>query len=224
MTELGHIEFLAVDTMSRALAGGDENSSKDMGAFVRNCDLIRSATGAHLCSLHHLGKDESRGARGHSLLKAALDTELTATRSGRIGSLEVTKQRDGPNGIRWSFTIDPVDVSEGKQSYVVIPADAPPASKANRWSRGLAVFHDAALAALLAHGQEHRPAGDGPIVKACLVTDVRAEHKRLYVHNGDGERTEAERKAWARALKTARDSNLLSGESRCGRDLIWLLS
>jgi RecA-family ATPase len=82
---IGRVDFIVADTLSRALAGGDENSSKDMGGFVRNCDLIRSETGAHICVLHHLGKDESRGARGHSLLKAALDTELTASKAGQVG-------------------------------------------------------------------------------------------------------------------------------------------
>ena len=50
--------------------------------------------------------------RGHSLLKAALDTELTATNAGQVGTLELTKQRDGVDGTRWGFTIEPVDVSD----------------------------------------------------------------------------------------------------------------
>jgi hypothetical protein len=57
-----------------------------------------------------------------------------------------------------------------------------------------------------------------------LVTDVRAEHNRLYVHSGDGDRAEAERKAFARALKNARNNHLISGENRSGEDLIWMLS
>jgi RecA-family ATPase len=82
IASIGPVDFIVADTLSRSLAGGDENSSKDMGGFVRNCDLIRSETGAHICVLHHLGKDESRGARGHSLLKAALDTELARWSDG----------------------------------------------------------------------------------------------------------------------------------------------
>jgi hypothetical protein len=109
---------------------------------------------------------------------------------------------------------------------VVVPAEnpSPPNKKANRWSRGLAVFREAALNALLEHGRDHRPAGDGPVVKACLVSDVRTEHQRLYVHNGEGDRSEAERKAWSRALKTARGSHLISGENTNGQDFIWLIS
>jgi hypothetical protein len=73
-------------------------------------------------------------------------------------------------------------------------------------------------------GQDHRPAGTGSIVKAVAVEDARAAHNRLYVHAGDGDRSEAERKAWKRALQTARGSHLIGSESSCGRDLIWMAS
>jgi hypothetical protein len=209
--------FIAVDTTSRALAGGDENSPKDMGAFVRNCDLIRDRTGGHICTVHHLGKDESRGARGHSLLKAALDTELTVTKTGHIGTIEATKQRDHRDGDRWGFAIEPV-----APSYVVVPAAAPPASNRSQWTRGLAVFRDAVSEALLAHGADHRPRGNGATVKAVAVEDVRGEHGRLYVHSGEGDRAAAERQAWGRALKAARNNNLIGSENSLGRDLLWL--
>ena len=225
IADIGPIDFIVADTVSRSLAGGDENSSKDMGGFVRNCDVIRSETGAHICALHHLGKDESRGARGHSLLKAALDTELTATKAGQVGTLELTKQRDGVDGSRWGFTIEPVDVSDGKDSYVVVPTDAPsPSVKGSRWSRGLTVFREAVQDAILTHGQEHRPAGNGSVVRAIAVEDARAAHNRLYAHGGDGDRSEAERKAWNRALQAARGTCLIGSESSYGRDLIWLIS
>src|SRR5262245_29136038 len=118
-----------------------------------------------------------RGARGHSLLKAALDTELMVTKTGRIGSLEITKQRDGADGQRFGFSEELIKLDNGKTSYVVIPADNPP-TKASRWTRGLTVFRDAALAAILEHGQDNRPSGDGPVVKAVAISDVRAEHQR----------------------------------------------
>jgi hypothetical protein len=78
--------------------------------------------------------------------------------------------------------------------------------------------------ALLAHGQDHRPAGNGSVVKAVAVEDVRAAHNRLYAHGGDGDRSEAERKAWNRALQAARGTHLIGSESSYARDLIWLAS
>ncbi|MFN7195221.1 MAG: bifunctional DNA primase/polymerase, partial [bacterium] len=42
------VKMICLDTLSRALAGGNENSPEDMGALVRSSDLVRQETGAHL--------------------------------------------------------------------------------------------------------------------------------------------------------------------------------
>src|SRR5204863_5294247 len=70
------VELIVVDTLSRVMAGGNENQPDHMGAFVRNIDRLRAATGATILIVHHTGKDTSRGARGHSSLRAATDTEI----------------------------------------------------------------------------------------------------------------------------------------------------
>ncbi len=89
--ELG-FEFvlIVIDTLSRAMAGGDENSSVDMGFIVNHFDALRAHTRAHLLVVHHSGKNAAAGARGHSLLRAATDTEIEVSE----GLIEVTKQRD----------------------------------------------------------------------------------------------------------------------------------
>lgn len=84
------LSLVVIDTLSRALAGGNENSSDDMGAYVMNADRIREATRAHVMTIHHSGKDTSKGARGHSLLRAATDTEIEIADN----QLKITKQRD----------------------------------------------------------------------------------------------------------------------------------
>lgn len=84
------VGLIVIDTLSRAMAGGDENASTDMGAMVKHLDALRTATGAHLMVVHHSGKDRAKGARGHSLLRAATDTEIEIAE----GELRVTKQRD----------------------------------------------------------------------------------------------------------------------------------
>jgi AAA domain len=92
----GRVRLIVVDTLSRALAGGDENSSVDMGALVAAADRIRLATGAHVMLIHHVGKDPSKGARGHSLLRGNVDTEIMVERDETSGTIiaKVTKQRD----------------------------------------------------------------------------------------------------------------------------------
>lgn len=98
------VELIVVDTLSRALAGGNENDSQDMGRFVSNLDALRVATGAHVAVVHHTGKDKARGARGHSLLRAATDTEIEIDNK----TLTVTKQRDMDGEVSISFVLKPV--------------------------------------------------------------------------------------------------------------------
>lgn len=103
-TEAGRkVELVVVDTLSRAIAGGNENDSQDMGRFVGHLDYIREAVGAHVAVVHHTGKDKARGARGHSLLRAATDTEVEI--DDRV--MNVTKQRDTECDIRLPFTLRP---------------------------------------------------------------------------------------------------------------------
>lgn len=90
--------LVVIDTLARAMAGSNENASEDMSAFIGNVDHIRSATGAAVLIVHHSGKDDAKGARGHSSLRAATDTEFEVRVKGEPGSgrglLKVTKQRD----------------------------------------------------------------------------------------------------------------------------------
>ena len=91
---LGNVKMVVVDTLSRALAGGDENGPKDMTAFVGAVDRLREAVSAHVLIVHHTGKDEAKGARGHSSLRAATDTEIEVVAGDDFSCAKVTKQRE----------------------------------------------------------------------------------------------------------------------------------
>lgn len=106
---------VTLDTLSRVIAGGDENSSVDMGLLVHHFDAIRDHTGAHLAVVHHTGKDKARGARGHSLLRAATDTEIEV--ADRI--MTVTKQRDLEGDVILRFDLRPTPVGTDKRGRVV---------------------------------------------------------------------------------------------------------
>ena len=88
------LAMIVVDTLSRAMAGGDENGPTDMTSFIANLDALRDATGAHIMIVHHSGKDTAKGARGHSSLRAATDTEIELEVNGKIRTATATKQRD----------------------------------------------------------------------------------------------------------------------------------
>lgn len=107
-----------IDTVSRVLAGGDENSSTDMGGLIKNFDKIRETIGCHLMAIHHTGKDDSRGARGWSGLKAALDTELEV----KDGAVTVKKQRDLEFAEPIVFHLEGAEIGRGPEGEAVTSA------------------------------------------------------------------------------------------------------
>lgn len=119
VAEAKAIEFptglIIIDTVARAMAGGNENAPDDMGALVRNGDLIRSATGAHVMWIHHSGKDQARGARGHSSLRAATDTEIEISAENGTRTARVTKQREYECSGEFPFTLKVVEIGQTKR-------------------------------------------------------------------------------------------------------------
>jgi len=86
--------LVIVDTVARAIAGAEENSSTDMGLFVAACDEIKALTGGALLAVHHAGKDANRGARGSTALLGAVDTSLMVGKSEDIVVLRTEKMKD----------------------------------------------------------------------------------------------------------------------------------
>ena len=106
------IRLIIIDTLARAMAGGDENSGKDMGEAVKTIDAIRAKTAAHICIIHHCGKDAAKGARGHSSLRAAMDTEIEVIHpeGDKYRTVSIVKQRDLPTISPLCFSLDVVEV------------------------------------------------------------------------------------------------------------------
>lgn len=158
-----------VDTLSRALAGGDENGPEDMGALVAGADAVRLSTGATVVLVHHMGKDETRGARGHSSLKAALDTEIEVSVRDKVHVATVTKQRDLPSGEQFPFTLQVVELGVDQDGDPVTScvvehlADVPRARK-----QPTGKLQTALLGALLEWQREHAARA------AITITEFRA--------------------------------------------------
>lgn len=104
------VSAVIIDTLANAMPGGDENSFEDVSVVLAACKAIHRATGALVVVVHHLGKDSSKGARGHSSLKAAADVELTVKRSGTLRTAAVTKLKDGEEGAVYQFRLRVVDL------------------------------------------------------------------------------------------------------------------
>ena len=122
--------LIIIDALARTIGAGDENTGQDIGAFIASVDAIRAATGAQVMVIHHSGKDTSRGARGHSSLRAAADTGIGLTRAGLTITAEAHKQRDMPGGKAFACTLRGVHLGDDQggepiTSCVVQPSDAP---------------------------------------------------------------------------------------------------
>lgn len=102
------IRWLVIDTLSRALAGGDEHGPTDMGIFIKNVDYLRKALECAVGIVHHTGKNEALGMRGWSGLRAAIDTEIEISK----GVITVTKQRDLEPIAEMRFRLEKVSVGK----------------------------------------------------------------------------------------------------------------
>lgn len=98
--------LVVIDTLARALMGGDENSAQDVGAFNSAIAALIESTGACVLLIHHSGKNKNAGARGSSALLGAIDTELEV--GG--GCVTASKQRDVEMGAPIGFRLKPVVV------------------------------------------------------------------------------------------------------------------
>lgn len=219
---------VCLDTLNRSMPGS-ESSDTDMSDYLKAADAIREEFDCAVIIIHHCGHEGTR-PRGHSSLGGFIDCQIEVSRNAVdqiIAKVELCK--DGPEGLEIVSGLEVVTVGEDEDgdeitSCVVIPAESSGRVKTGRWTKGLKLVHDAIAAAVDEAGAEHRVGGDGPTVKAAAVQSARAIHNQRYVSNGDGDRTGAERKAWARNFKQAREANLIGGELKEGQELIWLIS
>jgi len=127
--ERGAIQLIVIDTVSRSMPGGEENSAETMTLYISVCDRIRAETGAAILLVHHKGKDGTKGLRGHSSLRAAVDTEIDITADDHCKVAKITKQRDEESGAEFAFALRQLEVGiddEGRavmSCIVVDPAE-----------------------------------------------------------------------------------------------------
>lgn len=227
--DIGDPALIVIDTLARALAGGDENSGQDMGKLVHLADIIRSQTSAHLSFVHHSGKNKALGARGHSSLRAAVDTEIEISRDedADYSTIRVVKQREieivepmyfslekvviGRNGFAEDITSCVVNVYEKDETE---PNKAPLNAQEK-------FVLEAITNAINKHGFMKRPYKDGPELKCitfAILSDMLEEMGYGKMYNKDGESTSLQ------ATKTIRvklrDKNIIGFNGA----LVWMLS
>jgi hypothetical protein len=118
-----------IDTLNRATAGSDENSSQDMGMIISCVQNLQTLIDGTVLLVHHTGKDQSRGLRGHSSLFAAMDAAIEVTKTDTQRAWSIAKSKDDMTGDCYPFNLKVIEVgvdAEGEviTSCVVVPDDS----------------------------------------------------------------------------------------------------
>ena len=98
--------LIIIDTLSKSMAGLNENDAADAGKFIRFCDSLVEAFGCTVLAIHHNGKEENRGARGSSAFLAGFDTvlEVKAWKNTKAVAVHVRKHKDAEEReTPWTF-------------------------------------------------------------------------------------------------------------------------
>ena len=125
---IGDARLVVIDTLAAVTAGGDENTSQVMSAVIDCAKQIIAGCGAHVLIVHHQGKHNDQ-ARGHSSLRAGVDTEIHVTSAvAGFGRCKVTKQRDLELSPAFGFQLETVTLGVNRRgreitSCVVKPTE-----------------------------------------------------------------------------------------------------
>jgi archaellum biogenesis ATPase FlaH len=154
--------LIVVDTLSRNFGGGDENSTRDMNAFVSNLDTYIKGD-ATVLIVHHTGLVEKNRARGSSVLNGAMDCEYSVTKDDRLITFANTKMKESepPTSLMFEMTAQDLswtdETGEPLKSIVLEKTDWTPAETTDS-KRRLSARDDAILTslneAIAAHGIE----------------------------------------------------------------------
>ena len=107
------VATIVVDTVSRAVAGADQNLQKDMTIFIRACDRLKDRFKAVVLGVHHTNKGGD--ILGSVVFRASGDFVFRA--DARKGSGQPTvrltceKQKDGPDGWGETYAMEAVGQS-----------------------------------------------------------------------------------------------------------------
>ncbi len=216
--------LIVIDTLSRALCGGDENSPKDMGAIVHATSILQERTSAHVMWVHHMPLDGAERMRGHGSLLGALDTTVHVARGDTVRTATVVKANDAEEGEQIAFTLKSVVIGcdqDGQETTapVVVPSEYAPrqAAKSGRMPKAAQTALRALTEAIVEQGSP-APASNHIPPKVNVVS-ISVWRKQSYLRGI----STGEDRAKQKAFKSA--SEYLIGVGRVGAwdDQVWLV-
>jgi hypothetical protein len=128
-------EIIVIDPWQSFIAGADENSFKEVSPATAFIDRLIAECGVTVLLAIHLGKDHSRGARGHSVLAGWRDTLFTLKRTGTTLTVGVEP--------RWASPPD--DLKLTFRGGTLWEGDGPGWTKQEEKMRALLMLHKGQL-------------------------------------------------------------------------------
>ena len=217
--------LIVVDTLAMSMGGGSENDSADMGKYIQNIFELKVRYNCHVMIIHHSGKDKSKGSRGHSSLRAAVDTEIEVKDEGSFRTATCKKQRDMENGKQVAFTLRGVDLGLDDEndpitSCVVEHADVDLATlKKARVLKGNTLIAKQALdEAIAKHGRKMADTENYPASRRVVSVDVwRNEFFKMRIESGV--KKASIKKDFGRQAEALEASDLI----RCYSGIVWFV-
>lgn len=227
-TERGQVAMVVADTLA-ATMHGNENAGEDMGRYVAACGAMRQALGCNVVVVHHSGKDEARGARGHSSLKAATDVEIEVADEGDgQRSIKVHKSRDDVAGAVFGARLERVEIGTNRKGRVVascvaVATEAPAIkdkAKRNRLSDTGKVALEALRVACIEGGSQPPAHSQTKGVKVAVTVDRwRLYFAQVSGADDDEVRSSTFRNRWARG----HDAAIAKGLARVWGGYAWIV-
>lgn len=214
----GGADVVVIDTLNRAAPGADENSSRDASLILEGAKEMQAMLGGLVLIVHHLGKDHTKGMRGHSSLFAAMDAVIEVSRNGNRREWSVAKSKDDIDGGSHGFFLEqtPVGTNAGGDpitSCIVRPDDSAPDTRPKPPKGGNQRIVYDALAPLFRESGVYGKA-EAPPTRPCL--DLEAAIERVK------DRLAVEPKRRRERVQQAITGMVASGVLGCSEGWIWL--
>lgn len=207
--ERGELRMIVVDTLAAVISAGRENDQ--MGVMAGNLRRLSTELGTLVVSVHHPGKDMSRGMRGGYQLLGDIDVELPCA----DGVVTRAKVREGVSGDRFGYRLEGVtywtDPETGRSYDTVVAVEADAKTQDANGSASRPNLSDkqetawkAVIRALDDHSQEAPEAPDIPRKARVVAYDKALEVFRRYAVDVEPRRLRPEFKRQIEALRKKR--------------------
>lgn len=121
----GPLKAVYLDTLTKAMAGGDQNSVEDTSHLFDLIGILRSGgVTATVVFVHH--KSRQGNARGSTNIEAEPDVLLDVSKEGDTVELRVARARSIEDGGRFLFTLVGVDLGTTAQGHPLAGVYAAP--------------------------------------------------------------------------------------------------